>query len=638
MTDRWIEAIAATVLIGCLAGAGAVMPSITRQRQDLELVISSEGTRGMPPHVALATAALGTFRGLAVDVLWVRADALQSKGEYFEAQTLSQWITSLQPRFPKVWAFQAWNLAYNLSASTSEPEERWGWINRGINLLRLQGMPLNPDDANLPMELGWIFFHKVGGKNDREHWYYKSRLAREFRELLGDTTGGRTSAQAVERFRRIADAPDTLTELRSQPAARDALALLEEHGESPNENLLRMLGRVVLYNSSIDAKILAGKVLPTGTNRGLVAALLADKRLATAMLDDIVPHLQKRVLADRYRMDPRFMLELLEKYGPLDWAHPHAHGIYWSERGIALGRETLRRDQLNELTIIRTRLANLQHLMRSGRLEYDPLADRIDILPDPRFIEGYERGIQDAVRLIQSDTGVSAAQFGRATVADLLKGYESFLEQATVFAYLYGDEQEAGGCFAKLCKLAEESGRGDQPLYTEGLEGFLALRLAKVMEIDLSNLRQFLDAMIQRAMLDGLASGRLDTFNRFVRLAHSVYDKRYAATTPGTKHVNKEAQLPPFPKIVDASFTSAMKQESTPIFVRARIWAWAPEELRARTWPQLRESLGSQAAAAGLDPARAFPAPPGAEAAAGKPPAEPAAKTGADAAASGASS
>ena len=610
MRDRFVEAIASATLIGCLAAAGVLMPSITRQRQELQLVISTEGTRGMPPHVALATAALGTFRGLAVDFLWVRADALQDKGEFFEAQTLSQWITTLQPRFPKVWGFQAWNLAYNISVSTKEPAERWVWINRGINLLRLQGIPLNPGDANLPMELGWLFFHKIGGKNDREHWYYKARLAREFREFLGDTTGGRTSAQAVERFRKIADAPESLDAMRADPAVRDALLLLEKHAATPNEDFLRMMGRVVLYNSSIDTKLLAGKVLPSGTNRGLVSALIEDQRLATAVFDTIIPHLQKRVLADRYRMEPRFMLELLQKYGPLDWAHPHAHGIYWSEKGIAVGRKVLRRDRLNELTIIRTRLGNLQHLMRSGRLEFDPLADRIDILPDPRFIEAYEQGMQDAIRLIQSDAGVSAGEFGLATVEDLLTGYESFLQQATVFSYLYGDDREAAGCFGKLRTLAEESGKPDQPLYNEGLDGFLMLRLGEVMEIDISNTRQFLDAMIQRAMLDGLAAGRIDTFNRFLKLAYTVYDKRYGVSAPGTMHVNKEAQLPPFPRIVDVSFRSAMKQESSPVLIRARIWAWAPDELKARNWAQLGETLTAQAKAEGLDPARAFPQPP----------------------------
>ena len=182
-----------------------------------------------------------------------------------------------------------------------------------------------------------------------------------------------------------------------------------------------------------------------------------------------------------------------------------------------------------------------------------------------------------------------------------------------MFSYLYGDDREAAGCFGKLRTLAEESGKPDQPLYNEGLDGFLMLRLGEVMEIDISNTRQFLDAMIQRAMLDGLAAGRIDTFNRFLKLAYTVYDKRYGVSAPGTMHVNKEAQLPPFPRIVDVSFRSAMKQESSPVLIRARIWAWAPDELKARNWAQLGETLTAQAKAEGLDPARAFPQPPDTE-------------------------
>ena len=126
-SDRAVMGIAALVLTVATATAGWLAAGIQRERRELELVVSRAGTEGMPPHVAIATAALGTFRGLAVDVLWARADHLQTEGEYFEAQTLSQWITALQPRFQKVWGFQAWNLAYNIAAATQVPEERWGW-------------------------------------------------------------------------------------------------------------------------------------------------------------------------------------------------------------------------------------------------------------------------------------------------------------------------------------------------------------------------------------------------------------------------------------------------------------------------------------------------------------------------------
>lgn len=605
MSDRSIQAVASAVLVAALICAGWLARSISQERQQESLVVSLADTQGMPPHVALLTAGLGSFRGLAVDALWMRADALQTEGLYYEAQTLSQWITALQPRFPRVWAFQAWNLAYNISASTRVAEERWGWINRAIDLLRARGIALNPTDPDLPMELGWIYFHKIGGKTDREHWYYKARLAREFRELLGDMTGGVTTQEAIDRFATIAAAADSLADLRQDPAVVEALDLIEQHGARPNEAFVRMLGRVLLYAGSADARIHFGAGFPDGTNRPLVIALQADERVRKAVTGAIVPHLQKRVLVDRYRMDPAFMLEQMKSYGPLDWAHPHAHGIYWSERGIALARDSRRRERINELTLVRTRLGNLQHLMRSGRIEFDPLSNRIDILPDPRFIAGYEEGMRNAITMIESEAGLSAADFGRATEADLLGGYESFLQQATVFAYLYGDEGQAADCFARLRQIARDTGRGDDPVMAGGLEQFLSLKLADVMEIDISNLRQFFDAMIQRGLLDGLAKGRLDTFTRFLQVARATYDRRYG----DGEHVNPEARLPPFPELVDGSFENLVRKDALPILVRARIWSRAPEKLRARSWPRLKETLVAQAEAAGLDPARAFPPP-----------------------------
>ena len=78
-----------------------------------------------------------------------------------------------------------------------------------------------------------------------------------------------------------------------------------------------------------------------------------------------------------------------------------------------------------------------------------------------------------------------------------------------------------------------------------------------------------------------------------------------------SKHVNKEAQLPPFPQLVEASFENYMKQASNPVLVRARIWAWAPEELKTEVWDQLTETFADHCKATGLDVSRAFPKPAG---------------------------
>lgn len=610
MTDKTVITVASIVLAAMLAGSAALAGRVQQQRSDLNLVVSMEGVEGMPPHVAVVTAALGTFRGLAVDILWARADHLQMEGEFYEAQTLAQWITTLQPRFQKVWWFQSWNMAWNITAATQVPAERWGWVSRGIDLLRSRGIPLNPQAANLYFELAWIFQNKIGRVGDKEHWYYKARLAAEMQEVLGELVGGRTTKQAIERFRRIADAPGTLEELESQkPEIRAAIDLLDEHGAAADEATLRMLGRVMMRIASLDAKVMGDLPLPRGTNIGLVKAMQADRELAALVLEELVPHLQRRVLEDRYHMDPAKMVAVMERYGPLDWRHPEAHGIYWSEEGVDVSRSLSRKEDVNELMLVRGRLLMLMSLMRTGKVEYDPVSSRVDLLPDPRFARKFEEAIEEAFSLILSEEGVAAAEFGNAEETDLFATYEKFLNLATMLAYLYGDENEAERYFVLLKDLMERQGYADLPAFTGTLENFVAIRFSGMVEVNLGDLRQLLDAMIRRALLEGLAKGDLKVFGRFLKLARSVYDKRFGAADRGQSFVLEEARLPEFPKLLENSFENVMKQASLPVLTRARVWAWAPEKLRVATYEALAETLQNEASAAGLDPRRAFPAP-----------------------------
>ncbi len=610
MGNRTVTWVAGGFFALAIAAAGWLAAGVQRQRRELDLVIPAATTEGMPPHVAVVTAALGTFRGLAVDVLWARADHLQSEGEYFEAQTLSQWITTLQPRFQKVWAFQAWNLAYNIAAATQVPAERWGWVQRGVALLREQGIPLNPRAPQLQMELGWIFHNKIAGKGDKEHWYYKACLAREMQEFLGDMASGRTADEAINLFRRVATAPATLEELVAKnPGLQRGLDLLAKHGAKPDEAFLRMLGRSLMQANSIDAKILGTKRLPDDANAALLAALRGDREVAGPIFDQLVPHLQRRVLEDRYRMDPAAMLAVMERYGPLDWRHAESHGIYWSEQGIAIGRGLKRREDTNELLIIRSRLHMLAELMRTGRIDYDPTTHRVDLLPDPRFAAAYERSLEDAIALINSEAGVSAGDFGAAEEADLLTGYDTFLNLAVILEYLYGEQADAETHFVKLRMLAEKLGHGDDPLYSDTIEVFIAMRIAEVLAIDVSNLRQFLDAMVRRGVREGLAKGNLAAFNRYLSIAESAYENRFAASNPNAKFVLEEAKLLPFSELVANSFAGVMGDKGISVLERARIWAWSSPKLRATVPEAVMEKLRETATADGLDAERAFPGP-----------------------------
>ncbi|AKJ65580.1 hypothetical protein [Kiritimatiella glycovorans] len=140
---------------------------------------------GMPPLISFTTVALGGFRGLLVDLLWMRAAELQSEGRYFEIVQLADWITKLEPELPEVWAYHAWNMAYNISVMFESPEDRWRWVRHGIQLLRDRGLEYNPGNPKLYFELAWLFQHKIGGSLDRAGPYYRQAWAGLMDDLLG---------------------------------------------------------------------------------------------------------------------------------------------------------------------------------------------------------------------------------------------------------------------------------------------------------------------------------------------------------------------------------------------------------------------------------------------------------------------
>ncbi|MBI1373975.1 MAG: hypothetical protein GC159_14730 [Phycisphaera sp.] len=188
--DRLIILIAVVCMVGAYTGAGMLIPGIKAESQALQLTAGDDLMENMPPDIAILYTSLASFRGLFVDILWARATQMKQDGKHYEAAKLADLITKLQPRFPKVWAFHAWNMAYNISVTTHTPQERWMWVQNGIKLLRDKGIPYNPNNVLLYKELGWIFLHKIGQFSDEMHWYYKKQLAMEWQEVLGTPREG----------------------------------------------------------------------------------------------------------------------------------------------------------------------------------------------------------------------------------------------------------------------------------------------------------------------------------------------------------------------------------------------------------------------------------------------------------------
>ena len=160
------------------SAAGATARILLTARDRLGLT-QAPATDNLPPEAAFTTVALGGFRGILADLLWMRAGRLQDEGRFFELAQLSDWIARLQPRSPAIWAYHAWNMAYNIPALLPDPADRWRWVKSGIALLRDDGMALNPGSARLHRELAWLYLHKLGTDDDSTAPYYRAQFAQE---------------------------------------------------------------------------------------------------------------------------------------------------------------------------------------------------------------------------------------------------------------------------------------------------------------------------------------------------------------------------------------------------------------------------------------------------------------------------
>ena len=158
---------------------------LTQVRHDLGLTRNDDPLKNAPPVLAFTTVALGGFRGLIANALWVRATDLQEQDKYFEQVQLADWITKLQPHFTTVWVHQAWNMSYNISIKFTDPRDRWQWVLRGIELLRDEGLKYNPREPLMYRELAWHFQHKMGANLDDAHEYYKRIWGEEFSHAIG---------------------------------------------------------------------------------------------------------------------------------------------------------------------------------------------------------------------------------------------------------------------------------------------------------------------------------------------------------------------------------------------------------------------------------------------------------------------
>jgi hypothetical protein len=214
MNGRSKKIILLLLAAALLAGSGQVQKSLNRDRDQLGLTRASV-LENAPPLLAFTTVALGGFRGLISNYLWIRSNDLQLDDKFFEAAQLADWITDLEPHFEQVWVFQAWNMAFNISVKFKDDPDRWRWVDQGIELLRDRALRYNPDSILIYQQLAWLFQFKMGDNMDDANLYYKQEWAREMAPFFGpngtnvgalshpQTAGDKTNALVLREKYRI---------------------------------------------------------------------------------------------------------------------------------------------------------------------------------------------------------------------------------------------------------------------------------------------------------------------------------------------------------------------------------------------------------------------------------------------------
>jgi tetratricopeptide (TPR) repeat protein len=136
---------------------------IAKQPEYREIMVANPFNT-LPPAEYLgtyvSTIALGGFKPLLVDYLWMKQDKLQEDKQFEEIVLLLSIIARLQPRFTEVWSFNAYHMIYNIAAQENTPEAKWHWVKSGMDYIK-EGMRFNPDNVELTQWLAFFYYHRI---------------------------------------------------------------------------------------------------------------------------------------------------------------------------------------------------------------------------------------------------------------------------------------------------------------------------------------------------------------------------------------------------------------------------------------------------------------------------------------------
>lgn len=623
MRDRLIQLGSLVVLVGSLSAAGSLLQPIIHRADESRLRYTDVSLEGAPPIVALGTA-IGALRGLIVDYLWIKVNMMKEKGLFYEVMSDADMITKLQPRFGQVWAFHGHNMAYNISVMTDTPEERWAWVNAGINLVRNSGIRHNPNDLLLHKELAFWFAHKVDGVSDDAHLHYKREMAKEWHFLLGQPPFDHQDRIAW--IKGIADAPNSFAALEAKdPRVKVLVEELTKALEGFDEQNKFALNKAFLSNIG---KWRSSKTSMYARALGLDTLFMENDPIYAAMeevfgnpengpaIAELLAFLRKKVLLEEYNMDPQLMYEYTRDTGPLDWRHPQSHALYWARRGTQFGEERYQNedDIYKIINNDRVFIQAMQFLARTGMMSVDPYSnDNPGRLADNRWIKVLDRYFIDLY-----DKHFESRGGGGDTFTNF---HENFLSSAIRTLFRSGDLDQAQLMLDRLDDLYGTGGLIPNTKYALPLDVFVQQETyGNYLDQPWAAYNDVQGALI-RGYREGLLGGRPEILEDAIRFARDL--TLYFKESETHDYVNKfgegrmTAIVSDLRKSIQDVFLLVLVDNSTPLVDRLTIFNRAPEEQQRivydLAYPPLEAEFNGSPLSQRIEFDSVFPEPTGME-------------------------
>ena len=118
-------------------------------------------------------AALGGFRTVAADLLWLKAERVWDGGSWWAMLPILDAVTQLDPQFILAWEVYGWHAAYNLHAESETIVDKRYWLATGVEILE-RSVEANPDNWELIFALGWTLYDRAHEPWRAAEYFYKA--------------------------------------------------------------------------------------------------------------------------------------------------------------------------------------------------------------------------------------------------------------------------------------------------------------------------------------------------------------------------------------------------------------------------------------------------------------------------------